>query len=483
MNTSRLSSSTFWYRPLLVGVLSLVLTVPVLAQDRMPLTSSSETAREAVLDAIDHAFNVQPVAARAAADRALDADPEFALAMVVRGATSESYEKGQDYIDRALELTKEVSDGERMMMEAIVAQRDGDTKAFKTAVTGLAKAYPNDPNAQFMRAQLDFSERDHEASLTSLTRVTELDPEFGAAYNLLGYRAMQLEKYDKAEKAFQTYIDLRPDDANPYDSMAELYLKMGRHGDAASHYRMAYEKDNRYVGARVRAAIAMAMNNDIDAARSELKAVMDSDPEEGDLAYAYDTMADTYLYEDDVDGAIQQLDRAIEWAKSSAPQRKTYFLIQKSRMLYEAGEHEASQDVLKEAESSVAGLPEGRQDYAMSRIQIARAFNAVAQDKDADSYVTAFEEYANASGNPADGELLHELKAVRAFQAGDMETAMKHIKQAGEQPYAHYYHGLMLRETGDASGALAYFRKAANANEPSRSFALIRNKARSELDR
>ncbi|NBC86269.1 MAG: hypothetical protein GVY25_08765 [Bacteroidetes bacterium] len=81
MNTSHLSASTNWYRLLLVGVLSLFIAVPALAQDRMPLTSSSETAREAVLDAIDHAFNVQLVAARAAADRALDADPEFEVAI------------------------------------------------------------------------------------------------------------------------------------------------------------------------------------------------------------------------------------------------------------------------------------------------------------------------------------------------------------------------------------------------------------------
>lgn len=480
MSNRSISDRLIWcVLPVLLGVF---MAVPVLAQDRMPLTSESDDAKEAVMEAMDHAFNVQFVAAREAADRALSEDPEFALALALRGVTSESYQKGQSYIDRAVELRGQASEGERMLIDAMVAQRDGKGAMFESSVAKLAEAYPRDPYAQFMRAQVDFRNRDHDASLTSLTRVTELDPEFGAAYNLLGYRAMQLEQYAEAEKNFKTYIDLRPNDANPYDSLAELYLKMGRYDDSASNYRTAYAKDNRYVSARVRAAIAMAMKGDTEAARSQLKTVIESAPEEGDLAYAYDTMADTYLYEDNVDGAIQHLDKAIAWADSDAPDRKTYFLIQKSRVMYEDERYADAENVLAEAEAAISSLPEGQQEYAISRVHLSRAFNTIAQEEDASAFVSAFEQFAEESQNPADRELLHELKAVQAYQAGDMETAMAHIDKAGEEPYANYYRGLMLRESGDDSGALAYFRKAANANEPSRSFALIRNKARVEIE-
>ena len=47
--------------------------------------------------------------------------------------------------------------------------------------------------------------------------------------------------YANAEKAFQKYIELIPKDPNPYDSYAELLLKMGRFEDSIAQYRKALE--------------------------------------------------------------------------------------------------------------------------------------------------------------------------------------------------------------------------------------------------
>ena len=54
-----------------------------------------------------------------------------------------------------------------------------------------------------------------------------IDPAFSQPYNQMGYAYRFLGKYDEAEQAFKKYIELIPGDPNPYDSYAELLMKMG----------------------------------------------------------------------------------------------------------------------------------------------------------------------------------------------------------------------------------------------------------------
>ena len=48
--------------------------------------------------------------------------------------------------------------------------------------------------------------------------------------------ARQNVEYPNAEQAFRKYIELIPNDPNPYDSYAELLLKMGKYDEAKALY-------------------------------------------------------------------------------------------------------------------------------------------------------------------------------------------------------------------------------------------------------
>ena len=45
-----------------------------------------------------------------------------------------------------------------------------------------------------------------------------------------------------AKKYLEKYMSMYPDGANPYDSMAELYLNMGDSVNSEKYYRLALEK-------------------------------------------------------------------------------------------------------------------------------------------------------------------------------------------------------------------------------------------------
>ncbi|WP_052598840.1 hypothetical protein [Aureispira sp. CCB-QB1] len=70
-----------------------------------------------------------------------------------------------------------------------------------------------------------------------------LDQNYGSGYNILGYAYINNKELDKAEKAFDNFIRCEPENANPYDSKADLLLQLGKYKEALSLKQKAYELD------------------------------------------------------------------------------------------------------------------------------------------------------------------------------------------------------------------------------------------------
>ena len=72
------------------------------------------------------------------------------------------------------------------------------------------------------------------------------------------------------KNAFQKYIQLIPKDPNPYDSYAELLLKMGRYDNSIAQYRKALEIEPNFVNAHQGIAMALLYPGKPDDAEKEL---------------------------------------------------------------------------------------------------------------------------------------------------------------------------------------------------------------------
>jgi hypothetical protein len=75
------------------------------------------------------------------------------------------------------------------------------------------------------------------------------------------------------------------------------------------------------------------------------------------------------------------------------------------------------------------------------------------------------------------------LEGTLAYKQGAYNKVLTHHTQAGDDPHVQYRDGMASKKLGDTKQARAYFEKAAKANPPSRSFALIRNRAMEEVQR
>jgi tetratricopeptide (TPR) repeat protein len=68
--------------------------------------------------------------------------------------------------------------------------------------------------------------------------------------NKAGYSLMSQGKADEAIEVFAVNVQLFPKEANPYDSLAEAYLKKGDKENALKYYKKALELDPEFPSAK-----------------------------------------------------------------------------------------------------------------------------------------------------------------------------------------------------------------------------------------
>jgi tetratricopeptide (TPR) repeat protein len=287
-------------------------------QVKVPITTSSEEARLAYLEGRGLQERLRPADARPRFLVAVDADPAFALAHLGVATTAPTNQEFFAAARRAMELAQSASDGERLQVEAFMAGVNGEPERQLALLQRLEGAFKDDERVQQQLGTYHFFTRqDYAAAVHHLERAIEIEPTFSPAYNLLGYARRFLGDFEGAEQAFRRYTELIDDEPNPYDSYAELLMKMGRFEDSISNYRKALEIDPTFVNAYVGIANDLMFQGDCPAARAVLDELRTVAANDGQRRLACTWAAASYLHEGDYDGAIAEVRRRAEIAAAT----------------------------------------------------------------------------------------------------------------------------------------------------------------------
>jgi tetratricopeptide (TPR) repeat protein len=451
---------------------------------KIPVTTASDAAKKAFLQGRELAEKLQAQDSIQHFEKAISLDPNFALAELSRANAAPTPKDFFDHLRKAVALSQRASDGERLLILATEAGANGDATKQKEYLDQLVAAYPRDERSQFNIGGYYFGQQDFAAAIDHYRKATELAPGYSPAYNILGYAYRQKGDYANAEQAFERYIELIPKDPNPYDSYAELLLKMGRFQDSLVQYAKALAIDPNFLASHLgRAADFMYMGKAGEAA-SELDMITKKARSDGGRRTAL--FGRTVLAVDGGkwDEALAAVDKQYaiaEQAKDAAAMAGD--LQTKGQILLEMGKYDeakaAFDQSLKVTEgSSLSGdIKKNARLFAhFNNARIALGRNDLAGAR---TEVQAFRSGAETSRNPAFMRQAHELAGIVALQEKKPDVAIAELEQASNQnPYNLYRLCLAYQAKGDTAKAGPWCGKAARFNSlPQLNSAFIRGKA------
>jgi tetratricopeptide (TPR) repeat protein len=467
---------------LLVCAVIALASSPVVAQQKqLSVTTASPDALVLYQKALDYAENVESESARPLLDQAIQKDPGFAMAYALRADTGAGFNVSRENRDKAMSLVDKVSPGERHWILAAQAQADGDVPKMKQHLVELLKLHPNDRHVAYFAGNASRLVDDTEA-LTYFKRATTIDPTFAAPYNQIGY--IQLRKGDLpgAEQALKQYIATRPDSANPYDSYAELLLRMGRYDESIAQYEKALTKLPEFAGSLIGIGHNNVFKGDYAKARASYKRLYDTGNAPDKASSLYWT-AVSFVHEGKPTEALQALEQQREFAiaEKLTPTAMSAHLDQ-AWLLSESGKTSDAKTQIDKVEAMIDGAPFTDRAKAnwRRRVLLSKALTA-AQAKDF-ATAAATMDRAKATMAPdlptAATENYESAMGIIDVLQGKYDAALPHLKLADpEDPYAMFYQAEAMRLKGDAAGAAKMYKKAATSNQNSLGYALVRARA------
>jgi tetratricopeptide (TPR) repeat protein len=456
---------------------------------KIPLTTSSQEARELYLKGRDLQERLQGQESLQYFEKAITKDPNFAMAYL-NFANSQPTAKGFfEQLDKAVALADKVSDGERLWLVGFQAGVNGNPAKQKEHYQKLVAAYPNDERAHNLLGTYFFGQQEYAQAIEEYKKATAIAPDFSPPYNQLGYAYRNLENYAEAEKAFQKYIKLIPDDPNPYDSYAELLLKMGRFDESIKQYQTALSYNPNFVASYIGIATDLCLQNKHAEARTQLQKLYDVARNDGERRTALFAKSVTYVDEGNTAMALAELDKQYALAeKINDAAAMSGDLGAMGNILYESGKYdealakfEKSLQLVVEASNLSAAFKENAKRgnlYNTGRAALMKKDLATAKAKAED-----FRAQSEAAKNTFQIWLAHELAGSIALAEKNYDQAIAHFQQANQQnPYTFYRLALAHEGKGDAKKAKELCQKAARFNALNNlNYAFMRKKAEQKL--
>jgi tetratricopeptide (TPR) repeat protein len=452
---------------------------------KIPVTTASAEAKTEFLQGRDLSEKLRITDSIAHFEKAASLDPNFALAELSLANSAPTGREFFEHLDKAVSLSDKASNGEKLLILATQAGANNNAVKQKEYLEQLVAAYPNDERAHFNLGGYYFGQQDFPQAIEHYKKATEIAPSYSSAYNLLGYAYRQNADYANAEKAFQKYIELIPGDPNPYDSYAELLLKEGKFDDSITQYRKALAIDPNFLASHQGIAADLMYMGKPDEAATELANITEKARNDGERRLAL--FALTVLH---VDGG--------KMAKALAEVDKQYALGEKTKDVPAmAGDQQLKGNILLEmgkAAEAKAAFERGLkmiEDSSLSqeikdnnkRVIHNNLARVALVNKDFAAAKTEAEEFrkgAEASKNPAQIRLSHELAGMIALAEKDNDKALAELQMANQQNPQNLYRMCQAHQgKGDKEKAKEFCTKAAEFNSlPQLNYAFIRTKAK-----
>jgi tetratricopeptide (TPR) repeat protein/predicted Ser/Thr protein kinase len=281
------------------------------------LTSPSIEAYRLYLEGKELERRFDEAAAEQRYRKAIALDTTFAMAYnrlafvrYLQGDMADALEA----INRAVKYVNHASQRDREDILAIHAAFYGRFEEAVEAYDEMTKRYPDDKEAYYWSANLRahyLTPRDLPGAIDRYLKAIEIDPLFKDVYNELAYTYDQTGDFERSVWAINKYIELAPNEPNPYDTRAELFATNGEVEKALDSYLHALKIQPDFFSSTIGAAKMHMFREEYTAAEKLLRSMTSNqNPDMRSMGRA--AMADIALHQGLFREAIDRLETAIQ---------------------------------------------------------------------------------------------------------------------------------------------------------------------------
>ena len=209
----------------------------------LPITTKSEEALKHYQEGL-HAMDLgEAQRARPHFDKAIELDPEFAVAYVYRSFTSRSPQEFAADVKMANEKNKDLTEAEKLMVDLDNAYMSGDAEKELSIGKTMVEKYPDVARAHITLGQAYDGMNDHIAARKHFEKAIELNPKWIGGYSALGnsYIFNEPKDFAKAEENMKMAVELMPNESRTHIALGDVYRAQDNLDKALESYNKAME--------------------------------------------------------------------------------------------------------------------------------------------------------------------------------------------------------------------------------------------------
>ncbi len=468
---------------------------PAKTDDEIPVTTTSEEARTAFVDGRDAWEAGNNEQARAMLDKAIAADPKFALAYLYRARTASSAVEWKSFVDKAMANKAKASEGEQILIDITATRLGDDVQAALTLAKKLVKTFPKSARAQHELADAHMDQKNISEGRDALLKATELDATWGRAFGSLSMSYVFDAPRDlaKAEEYALKCTKVEPKEAGAQIILGDVYRAQVNLEKARDAYAKAAELDASSATALSKKGHAETFLGNYDAARADFEAA--AQKATSWRAGPKNMASFTWLYAGDAKAALAANEAVLAALPSliSDPDQLNQAMLNTYAIRCQIATEARAFDVAAKAftkhvelSSAVSNAMQNPIFHKMTESNLALLEGSMLAWKGDLAAATAKADKAEGEvkdmNDPRAMNGVHFLRGLVAYLSGKHQDAIGHFTPIGNDMIeAKYYAALAHEALGEKEQAKKLFKEVVDWNFNDIQYALVRSKAVAKL--
>ena len=235
------------------------------------ISTKSEEARKLVELAWDKYENAMYDGAVTQARHATEKDPQSALGYALVSFAARRGMPDATALAKAKSLLPRATPDEQLLVRWMTSIQDPNLLPAIVNMNDLLKRFPKDKHVLYLTAEWLFLQQDYDRARSMMETALQLDPNFPAVLNRLGYVYVEAGDPDpaKALASLKRYAAVEPSSPNPEDSLGEVSRIAGDDSASLQHYAAALRIDPAYLASQTGLGDTRTLMGDFAGARKE----------------------------------------------------------------------------------------------------------------------------------------------------------------------------------------------------------------------